>query len=207
MTSSIPTTDNSPMMSTDLSVVLPTTYTSTYVPSVITWKGLNEIERTHSQLTPHKFDEHLAFEQSLKSLDLSAVYRGHDNATINKAIHHNIRKLIEAGILPEGCYLGRLPFAGINQLTRAAINVPVSFIIQQESDIKFWCMENDINSEELIKVLKFAALNGASNGHTYFESITLQKGMKILNSLDASVRSQILTGRSKATAFFKASSN
>ena len=207
MTSSIPTTDNSPMMSTDLSVVPPTTSTSTYVPSVITWKGLNEIERSHSQLTPHKFDEHLAFEQSLKSLDYAAVYRGHDNATINKAIHHHVRGLIEAGILPEDCYLGRKPFAGIPQLTRAAINVPVSFVKRQELEIEFWCMERDINSEELIKVLKFAALNGASNGDTYFESITLQKGMKILNALEPAVRTQILTGKSKATNFFKASVN
>ena len=207
MTSSIPTTETSPMMSTDLSVVPLTTSTSTYVPSVITWKSLNEIERSHSQLTPHKFDEHLAFEQSLKSLDYSAVYRGHDNASINKAIHHHIRAIIEDGIFPENTYLGRKPFAGITQLTRAAINVPVSFVIKQESAIKFWCMENDINFEELIKVLKFAALNGASNGYTYFESITLQKGMNILNALDPAVRTQILTGKSKATAFFKASVN
>ena len=31
--------------------------------------------------------------------------------------------------------------------------------------------------------------------------------MKILNALDPSVRTQILTGKSKATNFFKASAN
>lgn len=194
-------------MSTSRYAAQHSTSTQTYAPSVITWKNLNEIERMHSTLNPFKFDEHLAWEQSLRSLDYSAVYRGHDNATINKAIHHQIKGLIDAGILPNDCYLGRLPFAGINQLTRAAIKVPVSAIKQKETEIEFWCMERDVNPEELIKVLKFAALNAASNGHVFFESITLSKGLEVLNALPSSVRTDVLTDRQLSQRFFSAAIN
>jgi hypothetical protein len=165
---------------------------------------MNQIEKMQSPLTVRKHNEHKAVELALKSLCHSSVANGHDNSTIFKNIHHIIRDLIKQGCFAQGSYLGRLPFAGINSLKRAAISVDPERLHRMRDRITLFALESGYDPDELLRVLNFCSINAASNGYFQFESITCQKSFRVLRALPVSVRSGVLQGRYKTVKLFSA---
>lgn len=173
-------------------------------PNVITSRDLNQIEMTQSQLTPTKYFEHKAVELAFNSLSIGSIYRGHENERIFNNIKRIVRDLISAKLFPKECYLGRMPFAGIASLSRAAIRVTPEHINNNRDEIIMYAIKKDYEPEELLRVLFFSSVNAASNGHLPFESVTCQKGFKIVRALPVSVRSGVLQGRYKTVKLFSA---
>lgn len=165
---------------------------------------MNRIEKEQSQLTVNKHNEHKAVEFALKSLCLGSVCDGHKNNSVYKNIHHIVRDLIAQGYFPEGCYLGRKPFAGIPSMKRAAISVTPDRLNRLRDRIMLYALDAGYEPEELIRVLNFCSINAASNGEFKFESNVCQKAFKVLRALPISVRSGVLQGRYKTVKLFSA---
>ncbi len=155
-------------------------------------------------MTVRKHNEHKSVELALKSLCNSSVCDGHGNETIFKNIHHIVRHLIEVGYFPEGSYLGRLPFAGINTMKRAAISVDPDTLHRLRDRLILFALDNDYDPDELLRVLNFCSINAASNGVFDFESVVCQKSFRVLRALPVSVRSGVLQGRYKTVKLFSA---
>lgn len=174
------------------------------VPNVITYADLNRIEMARSPLTVNKYNEHKAVEYALRSLCQKSVYEGHGNSVIYKEIHNIIQALISGGYLPEDCYLGRMPFAGIKSMMRAAISVDPGRLHRVRDLITIFAINHGYDPEELLRVLFFCSVNAASNGVFEFESLTCQKTFIIVRALPASTRKQVLEGRYKSVRLFSA---
>lgn len=165
---------------------------------------MNQIEKMQSPLTVRKHNEHKAVELALKSLCHGSICDGHDNTTVFKNIHHIVRDLIRLGYFPSGSYLGRLPFAGIQTLKRAAISVKPDRLHRMRDRLIMYALDKGYDPDELIRVLTFCSVNAASNGLFEFESITCQKSFKVLRALPCSVRTGVLQGRYKTVKLFSA---
>jgi hypothetical protein len=165
---------------------------------------MNQIEKEQSQLTVRKHNEHKAVEYALKSLCQGSVCDGHSNTAVYRNIHHIIRDLIGQGYLPDDSYLGRLPFAGVPSMKRAAISVKPERINRMRDRIMLYALDKGYDPDELLRVLNFCSINAASNGVFDFESVVCQKSFRVLRALPVSVRSGVLQGRYKTVKLFSA---
>jgi hypothetical protein len=148
--------------------------------------------------------EHKAVEYALRSLCYGAVYQGHSNNAIYKNIKAIIQELIEIGYLPDGSYLGRMDFAGIPSMKRAAVRATPEHLHNMNDRLVMYALDKGYDPDELIKVLNFCSINAASNGCFPFESIVCRKSFKVLRGLPVSVRSGVLQGRYKTVNLFSA---
>jgi hypothetical protein len=196
---------SSPTHNGSQSQELTTTPTASYSPDVIALEDLNGIELLQSTLTLTKLWEHWALHKALRSMDLNAVYRGFEHSKAYRNIKHIIKDLIELEVLSEDCYLGRMPFCGIDSFTRAAINTPVKRLLQQRVDIDIYAMTHGYEPDELFNVLVFTSINAGSNGHYEFESQVMDNGLSMLrNGITKSVRKGVLMGRYSSVKLFTA---
>jgi hypothetical protein len=166
---------------------------------------LNKIEAAHSTLTLTKHYEHLGIENCLKSLCEHSIQRGLGNSKIYTQIHHTIKDYIKLGYFQDDAYLGRLPFAGIKQLTRAALYVPYERLHVLQDRIKLRALELGNNPDEVFNVLVACSTNAATNGAFEFSSVTAQRAFHILNALPERVRVGVLQGRYASVRLFTAS--
>lgn len=133
-----------------------------------------------------------------------SIYEGHNNTVIYRNIREIVRDLTTRRCFPDKSYLGRLPFAGIQCLNRAAIAVDPDTLDRTRNQILEYALEHDYDPDELLRVLFFCSINAASNGVFEFESEVCQKAFEILRALPVSVRSSVLQGRYKSVRLFSA---
>ena len=158
-------------------------------------------------MTLTKHYEHVGVENCLKSLCENSIQRGHGNRKIYTQIHNIVKGCIKAGYFQDNAYLGRMPFAGIKKLTRAAINVPYERLHVLQDRIKLWALEHSYDPDEVFKVLVACSTNAATNGAFEFTSVTAQRAFHILNALPERVRVGVLQGRYASVKLFTASVN
>ena len=165
---------------------------------------MNRIESKHSTLTLTKHYEHVGIEKCLKSLCENSIQRGHANSKIYTQIHNIINGMTKDGLFHDGAYLGRMSFAGIKQLTRAALDVKYARLHMIQDRLKLWALEHGYNPDEVYSVLVASSTNAASNGVFEFSSITAQRAFHILNALPERVRVGVLQGRYASVRMFEA---
>ena len=168
---------------------------------------MNQIESTHSTLTLVKHYEHVGIQNCLKSLCENSIQRGHGNSKIYTQIHHIIKGLTKAGYFHDGAYLGRMPFAGIKKLTRAALDVKYTRLHLLQDRLKLWALEHGYDPDEVFSVLVACSTNAGTNGAFECTSITAQRAFHILNALPERVRVGVLQGRYASVKLFTASVN
>jgi len=165
---------------------------------------MNRIESTHSTLTLVKHYEHVGIHNCLKSLCEDSIQRGHGNSKIYTQIHNIIKGLTKAGYFHDGAYLGRMPFAGIKKLTRAALDVKYARLHMLQDRLKLWALEHGYDPDEVYNVLVACSTNAGTNGAFEFTSITAQRAFRILNALPERVRVGVLQGRYASVRLFEA---
>jgi hypothetical protein len=182
-----------------------TTAAASYTPDVMALEDLNGIELLQSTLTLTKLWEHWALHKALRSMDYNALYRGFEHSKPYRNIKHIIKDLIKLEVLPEDCYLGRMPFCGIDSFTRAAINVGVKRLLGARMQLDIYAMTHGYEPDELFNVLAFTSINAGSNGYHEFESQVMNHGLSMLrNGITKSVRKGVLMGRYSSVKLFTA---
>lgn len=154
-----------------------------------------------------KHYEHVGLDKCFKSLCEDSIQRGHGNSKLYTQIHHIINGLTKAGYFHDGAYLGRMPFAGIKKLTRAALDVRYTRLHLLQDRIKLWALEHGYDPDEVFSVLVACSTNAATNGVFEFTSVTAQRAFHILNALPERVRVGVLQGRYASVKLFTASVN
>lgn len=144
--------------------------------------------------------------KAIDSLAEQSIRNGCKNLRVVYRTDRHVKGLIRAGILPEGCLLGRMKLFGLPYLTRVAINVPVSFLVTKEEEIKEWVEDyTEDFPDDVFNALIIASIIAGSNGYWKMASMV---GHRILARVgvmpDTASKSRILRDPESLLALVKA---
>lgn len=138
--------------------------------------------------------EHRALIKAIDSLAQQSIQKGCKNLNVVYRTDNHAKALIKNGLLPRNSYLGRMKLFGMPYLERVAVNVPLSYLIKQEEDIKIFIEDNFSDfCEDVFNALVIASVIAGSNGYWQMSS---QVNSRILSRIgvmpDTASKSKIL---------------
>lgn len=168
------------------------------LPNEITVQDLNsELVTKTGQLSNAERNDHRALIKTYRSLANMSIKDGCNNGAIIFRPDVHIEGLIKAGILPEGCVIGRHKFVGLGYLERTALNVPVNYLMEVEHAIKDWVEDHTSdNPDDVFDALLVGSMIAGSQGFYSFSSPLLNTMTSRLRALpDTSTKVKVLRNK------------
>ena len=170
------------------------------MPNEITAQDLNLIQKEKfGNVSTRMRLEHRAVEKVMNSLSAQSLQKGFNNIAVIYQPQALIRLMVNEGILPEDCGLGRKRFCGTSYLTRTALSAPIAFLEENEEKIKEWVEDNTKHSaDDVYNILRAGSVIGASLGYVDLASNTLHTFYSRMRALpDAGSRSKVLRDKDR----------
>lgn len=124
-----------------------------------------------------------------------SIQKGFNNQSVIRRTDRIVHGLINAGILPHDCYLGRMNWFGSPYLKRVAINVEFAFLADKKDDIMEWVFERGIEDhpEDVFNALVLGSFIAGSHGYWKMAAPILQRFTNVMAVMpDTSTRTKIL---------------
>lgn len=155
-----------------------------------------ETSLTTEPISVGKYLEIEVLPKVIESILNQAIYPSADGDSGITQLHHHIEALITLKVLPDGCFLGRLPFLNTS-FKRCAINAPLPHLEERSIQIKMYALEHGLKPEHLLLALQTASVLGTLNGQNDARAIGVNRFIQRLPCLAPEMVTRLLINPDK----------